>query len=212
MIGDVLDGHDVLVKSPTGSGKTLAFGIPLVERIEPGSKAGRKPGAAGALVLAPTRELATQIADELAPIARPRQLSVAAVYGGTGFSAQLKAVRRADILVATPGRLGDLLDRRAVSLGDVELLVLDEADRMLDMGFRPVVDKLVVLTPADRQTLLFSATLEGEAGRLARAYTTSPRRHQHRHSAETQGDGRAPLRLGNEAPQMLSGSPTPACD
>ncbi len=187
VIGDVLDGHDVLVKSPTGSGKTLAFGIPLVERIEPGSKAGRKPGAAAALVLAPTRELATQIADELAPIALPRRLSVAAVYGGAGFSAQLKAVRRADIIVATPGRLGDLLDRRAVSLGDVEMLVLDEADRMLDMGFRPVVDKLVALTPADRQTLLFSATLEGEAGKLARAYTNSPRRHEHRHTPETQG-------------------------
>ena len=96
------------------------------------------------------------------------------MYGGTGFSAQLRAVRRADILVATPGRLVDLLDRRAVSLGEVELLVLDEADRMLDMGFRPVVDKLVALTPADRQTLLFSATLEGEAGRLARAYTSEP--------------------------------------
>ena len=187
VIGDVLDGHDVLVKSPTGSGKTLAFGIPLVDLIKPGSKAGRQPGAAGALVLAPTRELATQIADELTAIARPRRLSVAAVYGGTGFSAQIRAVRRADILVATPGRLGDLLDRRAVSLGEVEVLVLDEADRMLDMGFRPVVDKLVALTPADRQTLLFSATLEGEAGRVARAYTSRPRTHEHKHSAEAQG-------------------------
>jgi ATP-dependent RNA helicase RhlE len=187
VIGDVLDDHDVLVKSPTGSGKTLAFGIPLVDRIEPGSKAGRRPGAAGALVLAPTRELATQIADELGEIARARRLSVAAVYGGAGINPQIRAARRADVLVATPGRLVDLLDRGAVSLGKVEMLVLDEADRMLDMGFRPVVDKLVALTPADRQTLLFSATLEGETGRLARAYTSHPRRHEHRHSPEAQG-------------------------
>jgi ATP-dependent RNA helicase RhlE len=175
VIGDVLDGHDVLVKSPTGSGKTLAFGIPLVDRVEPG----RHPGKPGALVLAPTRELASQIADELHAIARARGLSIAAVYGGAGISAQMRAARRADVLVATPGRLVDLLDRRAVSLGEIGVLVLDEADRMLDMGFRPVVDKLVALTPADRQTLLFSATLEGEAGRIAKAYTTRPRRHEH---------------------------------
>ncbi len=187
VIGDVLDDHDVLVKAPTGSGKTLAFGIPLVDRLEPGSKAGRRPGAVGALVLAPTRELATQIADELGAIARARRLSVAAVYGGAGINPQIRAARRADVLVATPGRLVDLLDRGAVSLGKVEVLVLDEADRMLDMGFRPVVDKLVALTPADRQTLLFSATLEGDTGRLARAYTSSPRRHEQRPSLEAEG-------------------------
>jgi superfamily II DNA/RNA helicase len=179
VIGDVLDGHDVLVKSPTGSGKTLAFGIPLVDRVEPGRRAGRRPGEPGALVLAPTRELASQIADELDAIARARGLSIAAVYGGAGINPQIRAARRADVLVATPGRLLDLLDRGAVSLGAVGLLVLDEADRMLDMGFRPVVDRLVALTPKDRQTLLFSATLEGEAGKIAKAYTTRPRRHEH---------------------------------
>jgi len=179
VIGDVLDGHDVLVKSPTGSGKTLAFGIPLADRVEPGRRAGRQPGEPGALVLAPTRELASQIVDELGAITRAGGLSIAVVYGGAGISPQIRAARRADVLVATPGRLVDLLDRGAVSLGEIGVLVLDEADRMLDMGFRPVVDQLVALMPEDRQTLLFSATLDGEAGRVAKAYTTRPRRHEH---------------------------------
>ena len=190
VIGDVLDGHDVLVKSPTGSGKTLAFGIPLVERVEPRGQARpprRRSGEPGALVLAPTRELASQIVDGLDAIARARSLSVAAVYGGAGINPQIRAARRADVLVATPGRLVDLLDRGAVSLGEVDVLVLDEADRMLDMGFRPVVDKLVALTPEDRQTLLFSATLDGEAGRVAKAYTTRPRRHEHAPAPEARG-------------------------
>jgi len=187
VIGDVLDGHDVLVKSPTGSGKTLAFGIPLVDRVEPGRRAGRRPGEPGALVLAPTRELAIQIVDELDAIARAKGLSVAVVYGGAGINPQIRAARRADVLVATPGRLADLLQRGAVSLGEVDVLVLDEADRMLDMGFRPVVDKLVALTPGDRQTLLFSATLEGEAGRVATAYTRNARRHEHAPAPEARG-------------------------
>jgi ATP-dependent RNA helicase RhlE len=173
VIPDVLDGHDVLVKSPTGSGKTLAFGVPLIERIAAG---GAKPSA---LVLAPTRELASQIVDELGAIARVRSLSIVAVYGGTGITPQIKAARTADVLVATPGRLVDLIDRRAVSLKTVELLVLDEADRMLDMGFRPVVDRLVAMTSPRRQTLLFSATLEGEVHRVAKAYTHDARRHEH---------------------------------
>src|SRR6185312_625905 len=187
VIGDVLDGHDVLVESPTGSGKTLAFGIPLVDCVEPGRRAQRRPGEPGGLVLAPTRELASQIVDELDAIARARWLSVAAVYGGAGINPQIRAARRADVLVATPGRLVDLLDRGAVSLGEVDVLVLDEADRMLDMGFRPVVDKLVALTPEDRQTLLFSATLDGEAGRVAKAYTTRPRRHEHAATPQARG-------------------------
>ncbi|HXE44623.1 MAG TPA: DEAD/DEAH box helicase [Conexibacter sp.] len=187
VVGDVLDGHDVLVKSPTGSGKTLAFGIPLVDRVESGRRAGRRAGEPGGLVLAPTRELASQIVDELDAIARARSLSVAAVYGGAGINPQIRAARRADVLVATPGRLVDLLDRGAVSLGEVDVLVLDEADRMLDMGFRPVVDKLVALTPEDRQTLLFSATLDGEAGRVAKAYTTRPRRHEHAATPQARG-------------------------
>jgi superfamily II DNA/RNA helicase len=170
VIEDALDGHDLLAQSPTGSGKTLAFGIPMVEVIEPGE------GVAG-LVLAPTRELASQIVDELGAIAAVRGLRVAAVYGGVGFGPQGAAARRADIIVACPGRLEDLLARNTISLDQVEVLVLDEADRMLDMGFQPAVNRIVAQTPDDRQTLFFSATLEGATGKLAAAYTSQARRH-----------------------------------
>jgi ATP-dependent RNA helicase RhlE len=173
VIADVLAGRDVLAKSPTGSGKTLAFGVPLVDRIDPGA---RRPAA---LVLAPTRELAGQIVDELRPLARARNLSVSAVYGGVGFEKQTRDAQRAHILVATPGRLEDLLGRRAFTLAHVRTLVLDEGDRMLDMGFRPAVDRLVAQCPRERQTLFFSATLDGEAGRIAKAYTRDARRHEH---------------------------------
>ena len=172
VISDALDGHDLLVQSPTGSGKTLAFGIPMVDCIEPGD------GVAG-LILAPTRELASQIVDELGAIAAARGLSVAAVYGGVGFGPQSAAARRADIVVACPGRLEDLLSRGVFSLDGIEILVLDEADRMLDMGFKPAVDRIVAKTPDDRQTLFFSATLEGATGKLAAAYTHKARRHTH---------------------------------
>jgi ATP-dependent RNA helicase RhlE len=182
VIPDVLDGHDVLAQSPTGSGKTLAFGVPLVERLKDSDP---RPSA---LVLAPTRELAIQIVDDLRPIAHARALSIAAVYGGAGIVKQARLASRAHILVATPGRLLDLIERREVSLSRVRMLVLDEADRMLDMGFRPVVDRIVKLTARERQTLLFSATLEGEVGRVAKAYTSNPRRHEHAHSAERKGD------------------------
>jgi superfamily II DNA/RNA helicase len=171
VIRDALAGHDLLVQSPTGSGKTLAFGIPLVDRLSADA-----PGT-GALVLAPTRELAGQIVDELRSIAETRKLRIAAVYGGVPFGAQSKAARRADILVATPGRLEDLIGRGVVSLDQVRVLVLDEADRMLDMGFKPAVDRIVARTPAERQTLFFSATLEGATGKVAAAYTREPRRH-----------------------------------
>jgi ATP-dependent RNA helicase RhlE len=174
VVADVLAGHDVLAKSPTGSGKTLAFALPIVERVRPG---GDGPAA---LILAPTRELASQIVDESRDIAEARGLRVVAAYGGVGLEKQARAARRADVLVATPGRLEDLLARRALTLGHVEILVLDEADRMLDMGFRPAVDRLVAACPADRQTLFFSATLDGEAGRVAAAYTRrDARRHEH---------------------------------
>jgi ATP-dependent RNA helicase RhlE len=173
VIADVLAGRDVLAKSPTGSGKTLAFAVPIVERVKPG---GPRPSA---LILAPTRELAGQIVDDTRDIARVRGLRVAAVYGGVGIEKQARTARGADILVATPGRLQDLLDRRALTLDHVATLVLDEADRMLDMGFRPAVDRLVAACPRDRQTLFFSATLDGEAGRVAAQYTHDARRHEH---------------------------------
>ncbi len=173
VIEDVLDGHDVLVQSPTGSGKTLAFAIPLVECVVPDDH------LPAALVLAPTRELALQIEDELRDIAAVRGLRVAAVFGGVGLEKQAKKAAKAHILVATPGRLEDLLDRRTFSLDELRILVIDEADRMLDMGFKPAVDRIVRQTPDDRQTLFFSATLEAAAGEVANAYTYEARRHVH---------------------------------
>jgi ATP-dependent RNA helicase RhlE len=182
VVPDVLAGHDVLAQSPTGSGKTLAFGVPLVELLKDSDA---RPSA---LILAPTRELAIQIVDDLRPIAHARALSIAAVYGGAGIIKQARLAGRAHILVATPGRLLDLINRRDVSLARIRILVLDEADRMLDMGFRPVVDRIVKMTQSKRQTLLFSATLEGEVGRIAKAYTTAPRRHEHSHPVERKAD------------------------
>lgn len=173
VVEDVLAGRDVLARSPTGSGKTLAFGVPLADLVE---ATDARPAA---LVLAPTRELATQIVDELRAIAHARALRVSAVYGGVGIEEQAREARRSHILVATPGRLEDLLARGAVTLADVRVLVLDEADRMLDMGFRPAVDRIVGQCPEDRQTLFFSATLDGEAGRIAREYTVDAVRHDH---------------------------------
>jgi ATP-dependent RNA helicase RhlE len=172
VVPDVLAGRDVLARSPTGSGKTLAFGVPLADRLDP--HASRRPAA---LVLAPTRELVTQIVAALGPIARARALRVTAVYGGVGIAPQARDGARSHIVVATPGRLEDLLDRGAFTLDHVDVLVLDEADRMLDMGFRPAVDRIVDRCPAERQTLFFSATLDGEAGRIAAAYTSDPVRH-----------------------------------
>jgi ATP-dependent RNA helicase RhlE len=173
VIADVLAGHDVLVQSPTGSGKTLAFGVPMADLIEAEA---RRPAA---LILAPTRELALQIVDELRDVAAARALSVAPVYGGAGLEKQAKRAARAHIVVATPGRLEDLLARRAFSLDHVRVLVIDEADRMLDMGFKPAVDRIVAATPSSRQTLFFSATLEAAAGKVAHAYTSDARRHVH---------------------------------
>ncbi len=182
VIPDVMAGHDVLAQSPTGSGKTLAFGVPLVESLKDSDA---RPSA---LILAPTRELAIQIVDELRPIAHARALSIAAVYGGAGIVKQARLAGRAHILVATPGRLLDLIERRDITLGKVRILILDEADRMLDMGFKPVVDRIVKMTRPERQTLLFSATLEGEVGRIAKAYTSNPRRHEHAHPVTQKAD------------------------
>jgi ATP-dependent RNA helicase RhlE len=170
VLEDALAGVDILAASPTGSGKTLAFGLPVVERTASNSRP-------GALVLVPTRELATQVVDELRPHAAAKNLKIAAVYGGTSLGPQAKRARQANILVATPGRLFDLMERGLVQLGQVRVLVLDEADRMLDMGFRPQVDRILQRVPENRQTMLFSATLDGAVADLARRYTANAVRH-----------------------------------
>jgi len=165
---DALGGLDILAKAPTGSGKTLAFAVPIVERT---SHADGRPST---LVLVPTRELATQVTDELKAVAKPKNLKVEAAYGGVPLRAQSKRIKGAHVLVATPGRLEDLAERRLVDLRGIKILVLDEADRMLDFGFKPQVDRIVRRLPQNRQTMFFSATLDGEVGRLAREYTRSP--------------------------------------
>jgi ATP-dependent RNA helicase RhlE len=172
VLPDALAGLDVLAKSPTGSGKTLAFGIPIVERT---TESDKRPSA---LVLVPTRELARQVAEDVERIARTRGLRVAAVYGGMPLRAQADRARGAHVVVATPGRLQDLVERRLLDLSAIRILVLDEADRMLDMGFKPQVDRIVRRLPRNRQTMFFSATLDGEVGELARAYTSSPSRFE----------------------------------
>jgi superfamily II DNA/RNA helicase len=167
-IPPALAGTDLLAKSPTGSGKTLAFAVPLVQQLP------LDDARPAALVLVPTRELALQVTEEIDALARARGAKVATVYGGVTIRPQANAARTADIVVATPGRLQDLLDRRLLTLDAVAFLVLDEADRMLDMGFKPQVDRIVKRLPRERQTMFFSATLDGEVGELARAYTQSP--------------------------------------
>ena len=172
VLPDALAGLDVFAKAPTGSGKTFAFGLPIVER------ATVEDGAPSVLVLVPTRELASQVAGELALLAKSKHLRVAAVYGGASMSGQAKAARGAHVLIATPGRLQDFVERRVINLDRIRILVLDEADRMLDMGFKPQVDRLVRRMPLERQTMLFSATLDGAVGELARAYTTGASRFE----------------------------------
>jgi superfamily II DNA/RNA helicase len=182
VLPDGLAGVDVLGKAPTGSGKTLAFAVPIVERTVASDL---RPSA---LVLVPTRELAAQVTDELEALAPAKRLEVAAAYGGVPIGAQAKRVKRAHILVATPGRLQDLAERRLVDLSHVRTFVLDEADRMLDMGFRPQVDEIVRRLPRNRQTMFFSATLDGKIGELARAYTNSPSSFDAELSADEPGE------------------------
>jgi superfamily II DNA/RNA helicase len=172
VLPDALAGLDVLAQSPTGSGKTLAFAVPIVERTAPSDQ---HPSA---LVLVPTRELAAQVTAELEPLAEARDLRVASAYGGVPLGKQARRAKAAHILVATPGRLQDLAERRHVDLTHIRMLVLDEADRMLDMGFQPQVDRIVRRLPQNRQTMFFSATLDGRVGQLARAYTNSPSRFE----------------------------------
>jgi superfamily II DNA/RNA helicase len=171
VLPDALGGLDILARAPTGSGKTLAFAVPVVERT---TTADRRPSA---LVLVPTRELAGQVTAELESLAPANGLEVASAYGGVPLRAQAARAKNAHVLVATPGRLEDLAERRLVDLSGIRILVLDEADRMLDMGFRPQVDRIVRRLPQNRQTMFFSATLHGEVGDVAREYTRSPSRY-----------------------------------
>jgi superfamily II DNA/RNA helicase len=173
-IPDALAGRDVSGRAPTGSGKTLAFGLPLLANVDR-AKRHRPTG----LILAPTRELAEQIKKELAPLARSVGRSVLAIYGGVGYGPQKGGLRKGvDVLVATPGRLEDLIEQRAVDLGNVDVAVIDEADRMADMGFLPAVRRILDRTAENRQTLLFSATLDGDIAVLSRRYQRDPVRHE----------------------------------
>ncbi len=172
VLADAIAGRDVLAKSRTGSGKTLAFAVPIVERLD------HNDLSPEALILVPTRELATQVAEEFRGIADVHHLKVATAYGGVGIGDQGKRATKADIIVATPGRLIDLVNRRLVKLDRVRIAVLDEADRMLDMGFLPDVSKILAMLPDERQTMMFSATLDGEIGYLAKRFTVEPVRHE----------------------------------
>jgi len=173
-IRDGLSGRDVCGKAKTGSGKTLAFGLPLVERVGAAS-----PHQPTGLVLVPTRELANQVGEVLGPLAAVRGRTVQTVYGGVGFEPQREALRNGvDILVATPGRLIDLIEHRDVQLDAVEVLVLDEADRMLDMGFSPQVQKILFRITKPHQTMLFSATLDGAIARIVSRYLHDPVSHE----------------------------------
>ncbi len=165
VLPDAMAGLDVLARSQTGSGKTLAFALPIVEGVRPDEP------APVALVLVPTRELAQQVADDFEGVAKAKGLRVGVAYGGTSVREQSRGLERAHVLIATPGRLTDLAERGMVKLDRVRILILDEADRMLDMGFQPQVDRIVRKLPKQRQTMFFSATLDGAVGHVARAYT-----------------------------------------
>lgn len=171
---DGLAGRDVCGRAPTGSGKTLAFGIPLVASVVQA-----EPKRPRGLVLVPTRELAAQVAKELAALAGARRLRVACFYGGVGYGTQITALRRGvDVAVCCPGRLEDLVARGDLRLDSVDFVVVDEADRMADMGFLPAVRRILDETRSDRQTLLFSATLDGDVDVLVRRYQRDPARHE----------------------------------
>lgn len=173
-IPDAIAGRDVCGQAQTGSGKTIAFGIPLIERT--GESA---PGRPRSLVLVPTRELCSQVTDELRMLADVRGMSVVSVYGGVPLEPQIEKIGRgADIVVATPGRLIDLIERGRVDLADVESVVIDEADQMADMGFLPQVHRVMRSVAGGHQTMLFSATLDGQVASLISRYLRDPIRHE----------------------------------
>ena len=183
-VADALAGRDVCGKAKTGSGKTLAFGVPLLQRAKAtigagGARQAARPAKPLALVLLPTRELAVQVYDVLTPLAKKLGLRAVAVYGGADIDRQVSKLRQgADIVIATPGRLIDLGDRGEVSVEDLETLVLDEADRMADMGFMPQVEWVLRRLERPHQTLLFSATLDGAVDRLVKRYLSDPVFHE----------------------------------
>lgn len=173
-IEDALDGLDVCGKAKTGSGKTLAFGLPTIERIE---KA--RPKHPHAVILVPTRELCSQVSEALEPLLAVRDQRLVSVYGGVSISDQTTALREGvEIVVATPGRLIDLIERKAVMLDDVDVVVIDEADQMADMGFLPQVRRIMRELGGPHQTMLFSATLDGQVGTLVKQYTKDPIFHE----------------------------------
>ncbi len=180
-IPDALAGRDVTGKAKTGSGKTLAFGLPIIQMIDEA-----KPGRPTALVLVPTRELANQVAEDLRPLAKRRGYWLVAVYGGASMGKQIDAFKRGvEIVVATPGRLIDLMERRVVSLEDIEIVAIDEADQMADMGFLPQVRRIMRTVSSEHQTMLYSATLDGQVGALIRAYMDHPIEHEVVSTTET---------------------------
>ena len=172
---DALAGRDILGRAQTGSGKTLGFSLPLVARLAGGRTASGRPRG---LVLVPTRELATQVHEVLRPLARAMGLWVTTIYGGVSYGPQITALRRrTDIVVATPGRLADLISQGECDLSDVEIMVIDEADQMADLGFLPIVRRLLEATPAGGQRMLFSATLDAAIDVLVRRFLVDPATH-----------------------------------
>ena len=187
---DCLAGHDVCGRAPTGAGKTLAFGLAVLSRLAArprGGQQGRRHPSS--LILVPTRELAAQIEEVIAPLAVAIGCRVASIYGGVGYGKQLAVLRGGvDVLIACPGRLTDLTERGSADLSHVDVVVLDEADRMADMGFLPAVRRLIDKTRASRQTLLFSATLDGPVDKLIRDYQHKPIRHDVEPTDADRGD------------------------
>ena len=174
-IPDALRGNDVCGKAKTGSGKTLAFGIPMVQNLDQPSGDNNPRG----LIMVPTRELATQVKEELDPLLNGKSMSAVAIYGGANIEEQIKAIKLGiDIIVATPGRMIDLLEREEISLQSLEMVVLDEADRMADMGFLPQVEWILRRVERNHQTLLFSATLDGVVNTLIQRYQSNPIMHE----------------------------------
>ena len=174
-IPDALAGLDVCGKAKTGSGKTLAFGIPMIQNLHKNKSKNKLRG----LILVPTRELATQVREELEPLAESKEMKITAIYGGANIDEQIKTLKKGmDMVAATPGRMIDLLERQEINVQGLEVVVVDEADRMADMGFLPQVEWILRKVERKHQTLLFSATLDGAVNSLIQRYQTEPTMHE----------------------------------